>query len=221
MVSLLRPRNAVEPVNLPRRAGSHGDTLLGLHHDQYLPRRIKTGARHLECPGGQVKGTEKELEAWMPGPETLGREELEGFGRILDHCPANLGGWTIGMALAAKLLLVRTREGRSAPLRANDVQRAFECRRGERNIVLKARQMGLTTWTAGRFFLKTITRPGTLTLQVAHTQEAAEEIFRIVHRFVDWLPAALREGPLRTSKANARQIVFPEMDSQVPGSDGR
>ena len=118
------------------------------------------------------------------------------------------------MGLAEKLLLVRTREGRAAPLKANAAQRAFERRRGERNIVLKARQMGLTTWAAARFFLKTITRPGTLTLEVAHTQEAAEEIFRIVHRFLDWLPEELREGPLRTSRANARQIVFPEMDAQ-------
>jgi hypothetical protein len=118
------------------------------------------------------------------------------------------------MVLAEKLLLVRTREGRAARLKANAVQRAFERRRGERNIVLKARQMGLTTWAAARFFLKTITQPGTLTLEVAHTQEAAEEIFRIVHRFVDWLPNELREGALKTSQANVRQIVFPEMDAQ-------
>jgi hypothetical protein len=74
--------------------------------------------------------------------------------------------------------------------------------------------MGMTTWAAARFFLKTITQPGTLTLEVAHTQEAAEEIFRIVHRFVDWLPEELREGPLRTSRANVRQIIFPEIDAQ-------
>ena len=74
--------------------------------------------------------------------------------------------------------------------------------------------MGMTTWAAARFFLKTITRPGTLTLEVAHTQEAAEEIFRIVYRFLDWLPEELREGALKTSRANARQLVFPEMDSQ-------
>ena len=71
---------------------------------------------------------------------------------------------------------MRTREGWTAPLKANAAQEAFERRRGERNIVLKARQMGLTTWAAARFFLKTITQPGTLTLEVAHTQEAAEEI---------------------------------------------
>jgi hypothetical protein len=140
--------------------------------------------------------------------------ELQGLGRILDYRPVSLKGRSVVMELAERLLCVRTRSGSTAPLRANRVQRLFEQRRGEKNIVLKARQLGLTTWTAARFFLKTITRPGTLTLQVAHTQEAAEEIFRIVHRFYDWLPEELREGPLRTSRANARQIVFPELDAQ-------
>jgi hypothetical protein len=35
-----------------------------------------------------------------------------------------------------------------------------------------------------------------------------------VHRFLDWLPEELRDGPLRTSRANVRHIVFPEMDAQ-------
>ncbi|MGA2807957.1 MAG: terminase [Terracidiphilus sp.] len=146
--------------------------------------------------------------------EKLDAEELAQFGRILDKRPVSLRGQTVGMALAEQLLRVRTREGWTRPLVANAAQRAFELRRGEKNIVLKARQMGLTTWAAARFFLKTITRPGTLTLEVAHTQEAAEEIFRIVHRFLDWLPEELREGPLRTSRVNVRQIVFPEIDAQ-------
>jgi len=168
--------------------------------------------------GGYVERANRDrigdLESWSASGEELGREELERFGCILDVWPVCLPGQTVGMALAGELLRVRTREGGTEPLRANAVQGAFERRRGERNIVLKARQLGLTTWAAARFFLKTITRPGTLTLQVAHTQEAAEEIFRIVHRFVDWLPEELREGALKTSRANARQIVFPEMDAQ-------
>jgi hypothetical protein len=141
-------------------------------------------------------------------------EELAWFGKILDQRPESLGGETVAMRLAEKLLLVRTREGWTAPLKANAAQRAFERRRGQRNIVLKARQMGMTTWAAGRFFLKTITHPGTLTLEVAQTQEAAEEIFRIVRRFLAWMPEELRAGPLRTSQANLRQLVFPELDAQ-------
>ena len=147
-------------------------------------------------------------------PGHMSIDELEALGKLLDERPVSLHGDTVAMALARTWLRVRTREGKTEPLAANRVQRLFERRREQRNIVLKARQMGLTTWAAARFFLKTITRPGTLTLQVAHTQESAEEIFRIVHRFLDWLPEELREGPLKTSRANVRQIVFPEIDSQ-------
>jgi hypothetical protein len=142
------------------------------------------------------------------------RQELERLGKILDHRPASLRGMTVGMVLAARLLKVRTRDGRMTGLWANNVQREFERRRGTNNIILKARQMGLTTWAAARFFLRTITRPGSLTLQVAHSQESAEEIFRIVHRFLDCLPGQLRTGPLRTSRDNTRQIVFAGIDSQ-------
>ena len=152
--------------------------------------------------------------AWKVRPEELSRDELEKWGRILDQHPKSLRGRTAGMALAEKLLVVRTRNGTPRTLEANAVQRAFEMRRGQQNIVLKARQMGLTTWVAARFFLKTITRPGTMTLEVAHTQEAAEEIFRIVHRFLDWLPDSLRNGPLKTARSNVRQIVFPRIDAQ-------
>lgn len=129
------------------------------------------------APGGRAEAGIFELL-----PEEMDLEELQEFGTILDFCPARLRGQTVGTMLAENLLLVRTRDGWTAPLKANAAQLAFERRRGRRNIVLKARQMGMTTWAAARFFLKTITQPGTLTLEVAHTQQAAEEIFRIVHR---------------------------------------
>jgi hypothetical protein len=141
-------------------------------------------------------------------------EELLALGRLLDERPERLGGETAGVFLAGALLKVRTRTGAFAPLQPNRAQKEFERRRGRANIVLKARQMGISTWVAGRFFLKTVTQPGTLSVQVAHTQEAAEEIFRVVRRFHSELPEELREGVLRTSRANARSLVFPELDSE-------
>jgi hypothetical protein len=153
-------------------------------------------------------------ENWVSELESLNAKELVGFGGLLDNRPAQLHGRNGATELAERLLWVRTRSGQTKPLRANPVQCAFEDVRGQRNIVLKARQMGLTTWAAARFFLKTITHPGTLTLQVAHTQESAEEIFRIVRRFLDYLPDRLRKGCLKTSRANVRQIIFPFFDSQ-------
>jgi len=116
--------------------------------------------------------------------------------------------------VAANWLQVRGRDGRLQPLVANAAQLEFERRRGRQNIVLKARQMGMTTWIAGRFFLRTITKPGTLTVQVAHTQAAAEAIFRLVQRMWENLPVDLREGPLRRTRANVGQMVFGELDSE-------
>lgn len=139
---------------------------------------------------------------------------LEELGRKLETPFSIFGGRTMGMGLAEMLLVVRSRSGEQVKLTANAMQEEFERRRGQRNIVLKARQLGMTTWVAARFFLRTITQPGTLTLEVAHTQEAAEEIFRIVHRFVDCLPETLRKGALRTGQSNVRQIVFPTMDAE-------
>jgi hypothetical protein len=141
-------------------------------------------------------------------------KELIKLGRILDELPQSLRGGSVAGFLAKALLKVRSRTGALVPLQANDVQADFERRRGQRNVVLKARQMGVSTWVAGRLFLKTVTIPGTLSVQVAHTQEAAESIFRTVHRFYECLPESLREGALRTSKVNSRQILFPRLDSE-------
>jgi hypothetical protein len=141
-------------------------------------------------------------------------EELLGLGKILDSRPTGLRGDTVAMWMAESLLHIRDREGTERALRANAAQRQFERGRGQNNIILKARQMGMTTWIAGRFFLKTVTRHGVLTVQVAQTQEAAEGIFRMVQRFWERLPEELKDGPLRRSKANSGQMRFAELDSE-------
>jgi hypothetical protein len=135
-------------------------------------------------------------------------EELLALGRLMEARPEAL------MEAAEEWLRIRDREGVERPLRANAVQRAFERGCGRQNIVLKARQMGMTTWVAGRFFLKTITARGVLTVQVAQTREAAEGIFRMVQRFWECLPVELQEGPVRRSKANSGQMCFPVLDSE-------
>jgi hypothetical protein len=137
-----------------------------------------------------------------------GVEALIEMGCRMDRQPDLLVGW------AERLLKVRGRNGQVQPLAANAAQQAFEGRCGRQNIVLKARQMGLTTWVAARFFLRTITRPGTLTLQVAHTREAAEGIFAVVRRMWSGLPRDLREGPLWLGRSNAGQMVFPALESE-------
>lgn len=128
-------------------------------------------------------------------------------------------GWqashlTVRDWLITGLLKVRNRDRRLTWLRLNRAQQEYSQRCTNRNIVLKARQLGVTTYVAARFFAQTITQPGTTTVQVAHSQEAAEEIFKIVKRFWEHLPEKMRQGVLMTSHSNVRQIAFPRIDSE-------
>src|SRR5581483_9311606 len=97
--------------------------------------------------------------------------------------PSTVRDWLIEHSLK-----IRDRDGSVRLLTLNRAQLEYSRRCSLRNIVLKARQLGMTTYIAARFFVETITQPGSLTVQVAHDQESAEQIFRIVHRFWENLP---------------------------------
>jgi hypothetical protein len=121
---------------------------------------------------------------------------------------------TIRDFLISVLLKVRNKARGLVELVPNRAQQEFSRTCTHRNIVLKARQLGITTYVAARFFIQTITRPGTMTVQVAHDQESAEEIFKIVHRFWENLPETMKRGALLRSRANVRQMVFPRIDCE-------
>ncbi len=112
-------------------------------------------------------------------------------------------------------LKIRTKTQSQTFFRLNRAQEEYSIRCGKQNnIVLKARQLGITTYIAARFFVETITHAGTLSMQVTQDQQSAEDIFRIVRRFWENMPDYARHDFLRTSNRNARQLVFPGLDSE-------
>src|ERR1035441_8938177 len=74
------------------------------------------------------------------------------MGRRLDEPPTDRCPVSPSMHYAEEQLKIRDRSGTVSRLIANPVQAQFERMRGKQNIVVKARQMGITTWIAGRFF---------------------------------------------------------------------
>ncbi len=136
---------------------------------------------------------------------------VEQFGPFLDH---RLGEETVRDRLIQGLLKIRVKRGGVKYLSLNRAQREYSARCGKRNIVLKARQVGITTYIAARYFIQTITKPGTLTVQVAHSEESAHALFHIVHRFWENLPSGRLQRALVKSRSNLRQIVFPKLDSE-------
>lgn len=121
---------------------------------------------------------------------------------------------TLRDVLIEMFLRIRCKARGLVHLSPNRAQQEYANHCSKKNLVLKARQVGITTYVAARFFIQTITQPGTLTVQVAHNQESAEEIFKIVHRFWENLPAGTKVGALSASRANQRQLVFPKIDSE-------
>ena len=88
------------------------------------------------------------------------------LGKLLDRRSRRCHS-TVRQVLIRLLLKVRDKNGALVRLRPNRVQEEFDRCHRRRSIVLKARQLGVTTWIAARFFINTITRPGTVTVQVA------------------------------------------------------
>ncbi|HSZ61033.1 MAG TPA: hypothetical protein VK828_04515 [Terriglobales bacterium] len=111
-------------------------------------------------------------------------------------------------------LKIRPKRAAQGLLVLNRAQREYSKQCTNQNVVLKARQVGITTYIAARFFTQTISQPGILSMQVTQDRESAEDIFRIVRRFWENLPEGMRKGYLRTSHRNARQLVFQGLDSE-------
>ena len=83
------------------------------------------------------------------------------FGSFLDRRLPQIDGRSLRDLLIAELLKIRVKEGGIESLELNRPQLEYSRRCTKQNIVLKARQVGITTYIAARFFVQTITRPGT------------------------------------------------------------
>jgi hypothetical protein len=205
---------------VPRVPGGVIETLEGLRG---IPRDKGDGAYWNGCSAEEQ--VEDEDAAWKGKLDGL-IDRGNGLGRSTQNqefwraVPGRAEPWKMpeGDVWIEQHLKIRTKRGEVKFVRLNSAQQAYsrDCseKGSKRNIVLKARQMGITSYIAARFFVQTITRPGTLTMLVAHDREAAEEMFRIVHRFWDNLADDLRTGPLKTSHCSARELVFPRLDSE-------
>ena len=119
---------------------------------------------------------------------------------------------------AEKALVVRTKDAQIVPLILNRAQRRFIAqvldqwqRTGRvRIVILKARQLGLSTvWGAFMFWWISQHR-ATKGIVVTHEAAASTALFDMTKRFYAKVPDFLRPS---TSKANGRELAFDKLDS--------
>ncbi|MBN1249823.1 MAG: hypothetical protein JXC32_19330 [Anaerolineae bacterium] len=111
-------------------------------------------------------------------------------------------------------LYIRDKERRVIPLRLNWAQADYYEHRTQRDIILKARQLGFTTLICGLFFADTILRPNTTSVIVAHDTDSSEKIFRIVQLFWERLPAREQQRVGKPRFSNRREFLWPQINSQ-------
>lgn len=112
-----------------------------------------------------------------------------------------------------KFLKIRTKEGKITALRPKPAQqmlldavkRERAAGRPPRILILKARQLGLSTITEGIMFQDSATRKLVQTLIVAHRDDSTTKLFRMNKLFFDYLPRQLQ--PM-CKHSNAKELVF-------------
>jgi hypothetical protein len=115
-------------------------------------------------------------------------------------------------------LKIRTKAGPLAPFIFNPAQRrlhetieAQKAKTGRvRVVVLKARQMGISTYVAARFYKTTTSSTGLRTAIIGHERAASRNLYNLVRRFHDNMPEDQRQS---TGTANAEELVFDKIDS--------
>ncbi len=117
-----------------------------------------------------------------------------------------------------ELLKLRPKSGGLVPFVLNPAQlelhRRLEDQKARtgrvRAIVLKARQLGCSSYTAARFYKLTTASPGLRTIVIGHERAASKNLYQLVRRFHDNLPDEMKP---RVGVSNADELIFDSLDS--------
>lgn len=121
---------------------------------------------------------------------------------------------------SSKCLKIRTKTQGIQLFILNSVQRDLSDRidhelqmKGRvRFIILKARQMGVSTLVNARFFHRSTFYAGIKSMVLTHLDSATKELFEMTRRFYDYCP---NEFKPKASRDNTNELAFSDLDSAM------
>ncbi len=121
---------------------------------------------------------------------------------------------------AKNILKVVNKEGQMVPFRLNDGQKLVHQQLEQqlreqgriRALILKARQVGISTYVEGRFFWKITQTRNANAFVLSHLAESTNAIFNMVRSFYDQVPHKAFKPTL--SSQSAATLVFDEINSR-------
>ena len=107
-------------------------------------------------------------------------------------------------------LKVLDKDKKLVPFIWNKAQRDFNSKRTNRDLVLKARQLGFTTYIQGELFRRAVTKT-TTSITLSHLSDATDKIRMMADRYYD----NCKFGDIQPERkyANAALTTYPEFDS--------
>jgi hypothetical protein len=111
---------------------------------------------------------------------------------------------------ASKFLKILDKEKRLVPLCWNPAQAHFHANRTGRDLILKARQLGFSTYVQGEMFRRTVTGTRT-TITLAHDADTTAKLRIMADRY--WENCKFNDIQPARKYANASMTTYPEFDS--------
>lgn len=119
---------------------------------------------------------------------------------------------------AEKILRIRTKAGEILPFTINDAQRHVHnlatkqlIETGKiRILLLKSRQLGMSTLVEGRFFWRVTHRSGVKAFILTHHADATSNLFSMAKRFQELAPPFIVP---EVGASSSRELIFPAIDS--------
>lgn len=111
---------------------------------------------------------------------------------------------------AGTFLRILDKEKNLVPFRWNRMQRHFHANRTGRDLILKARQLGSSTYIQGEMFRRTVTGTRT-TMTLAHDADTTAKLRIMADRF--WENCKFNDIQPARKYANASMTTYPEFDS--------
>ena len=137
---------------------------------------------------------------------------------VIDAGPFVFGGGPVSRSVstetpevfARRRLKILNKARRLEPLAWNRAQRHFHEHRTGKDLVLKARQLGFSTYIQGEMFRRAVTETRT-TMTMAHDSETTQKLRRMADRFWSHCRIAGRQPARKYS--NATLATYPDYDS--------
>lgn len=110
------------------------------------------------------------------------------------------------------LYKIKTKQRTLKTLKANEAQRHYRLHRSNKDLILKARQLGMTTEKVIEYLDDTIFNKNTTSAIIAHKMEKVQSIFEIVKLAFNYLPPLLKP---RVNYDNRNELNFPDLNSKI------